>query len=57
MAGLARSGRRVVRIKDGNVADADSELEFCRASGIKIEVVPCVSVPFTPVPDAVQRIA
>ena len=43
MVGLARSGRRVVRLKGGDpmiFGRAGEEIEACRKAGIAIEVVP-----------------
>jgi uroporphyrin-III C-methyltransferase/precorrin-2 dehydrogenase/sirohydrochlorin ferrochelatase len=46
MVGLARSGRRVVRLKGGDpmiFGRAGEEIEACRKAGIAIEVVPGVT--------------
>jgi uroporphyrin-III C-methyltransferase/precorrin-2 dehydrogenase/sirohydrochlorin ferrochelatase len=46
MVGLARSGRRVVRLKGGDpmiFGRAGEEIDACRAAGIAIEVVPGVT--------------
>ena len=57
MAGLAKSGRRVVRLKGGDLVGAEIELEACRKAGISVEVVPGVTDPAARVPDRVQRVA
>jgi uroporphyrin-III C-methyltransferase/precorrin-2 dehydrogenase/sirohydrochlorin ferrochelatase len=46
MVGLAREGKRVVRLKGGDpliFARASEELEACRAAGIAVEVIPGIS--------------
>jgi len=46
MVGLAKSGKRVVRLKGGDpliFGRAAEEIEACRAAGIAVEVVPGVS--------------
>lgn len=46
MISLARSGRRVVRLKGGDpmiFGRADEELSACRAAGIAVEVVPGIT--------------
>ena len=57
MAGLAKSGRRVVRLKGSGQVGAEMELEACRKAGISVEVVPGVTDPAARVPDRVQRVA
>ena len=57
IAGLAKSGRRVVRLKGGDASSAEKELEACRKAGIPVEMVPGVTDPAARVPDAVQRVA
>ena len=57
MVGLAKSGRRVVRLKGGDASRAEKEIEACRKAGISVEVVPGVTDPAARVPDAVQRVA
>jgi uroporphyrin-III C-methyltransferase/precorrin-2 dehydrogenase/sirohydrochlorin ferrochelatase len=53
---FARAGRRVVRLMRGDPAtagaDAQDEIEACRAAGITIEVVPGVRAGLTPAPAA-----
>jgi uroporphyrin-III C-methyltransferase/precorrin-2 dehydrogenase/sirohydrochlorin ferrochelatase len=46
MVGLARQGRRVVRLKGGDpliFARADEEIASCKAAGIPVEIVPGIS--------------
>ena len=46
MIGLARSGRRVVRLKSGDpmiFGRAGEEIEACRAAGIAVDVVPGIT--------------
>ena len=46
MLGLAKSGRRVVRLKGGDpmiFGRAGEEIEACRAAGISIEIVPGIT--------------
>jgi uroporphyrin-III C-methyltransferase/precorrin-2 dehydrogenase/sirohydrochlorin ferrochelatase len=57
MVGLAKSGRRVVRLRSGDATVADQELEPCRNTGVAIEVVPGVTDRAARVPDTVQRVA
>jgi uroporphyrin-III C-methyltransferase/precorrin-2 dehydrogenase/sirohydrochlorin ferrochelatase len=57
MVGLAKAGRRVVRLKGGDIANADEEISACRKAGIAVGVVPGVAAPSTRVPDSVQRVA
>jgi uroporphyrin-III C-methyltransferase / precorrin-2 dehydrogenase / sirohydrochlorin ferrochelatase len=57
MVGLAKAGRRVVRLAGGDSMSADKELEACRKAGIAVDLVPGVAGPTARVPDAVQRVA
>ncbi|MBX9825631.1 MAG: uroporphyrinogen-III C-methyltransferase [Xanthobacteraceae bacterium] len=60
MAGLAKSGRRVVRLKGGDPAaaiDADAEATACRQAGIVLDVVPGVSAHSVRAAEPVQRVA
>jgi uroporphyrin-III C-methyltransferase/precorrin-2 dehydrogenase/sirohydrochlorin ferrochelatase len=57
MAGLAKSGRRVVRLKGGDAMSAEKELEACRNAGVAIEIVHGVTDPAARIPDTVQRVA
>ena len=50
MAGLAKSGRRVVRLKGGDASSAETEIEACRKAGISVDVVPGVTDPSSPCP-------
>jgi uroporphyrin-III C-methyltransferase/precorrin-2 dehydrogenase/sirohydrochlorin ferrochelatase len=46
MVGLARQGRRVVRLKGGDpliFARVDEEIASCKAAGIPVEIVPGIS--------------
>jgi uroporphyrin-III C-methyltransferase/precorrin-2 dehydrogenase/sirohydrochlorin ferrochelatase len=46
MVGLAKSGRRVVRLKGGDpmiFGRAGEEIEACRAAGISIDIVPGIT--------------
>jgi uroporphyrin-III C-methyltransferase/precorrin-2 dehydrogenase/sirohydrochlorin ferrochelatase len=46
MVGLAKSGKRVVRLKGGDpmmFARAGEEIEACRAAGLRVEIVPGIS--------------
>jgi uroporphyrin-III C-methyltransferase/precorrin-2 dehydrogenase/sirohydrochlorin ferrochelatase len=59
MVGLAKAGRRVVRLKGGDVVSGgqiDEEIGACRKAGIAVEMVPGVARS-ADVPDAVQRVA
>jgi uroporphyrin-III C-methyltransferase/precorrin-2 dehydrogenase/sirohydrochlorin ferrochelatase len=59
MVGLAKAGRRVVRLKGGDVISGervDEEIGACRKAGIAVEMVPGVARS-ADVPDAVQRVA
>ena len=42
IVGLAKTGRRVVRLKGGNPA-ADDEIAACRNAGIAVEAVPAIA--------------
>jgi uroporphyrin-III C-methyltransferase/precorrin-2 dehydrogenase/sirohydrochlorin ferrochelatase len=57
MVGLAKAGRRVVRLAGGDSMSADKELEACRKAGIAVGLVPGAAGPTARVPDAVQRVA
>ena len=60
MVGLAKAGRRVVRLKGGdteNAACTDEEIGACRKAGIAVEIVRGVTALSAGVPDAVQRVA
>ena len=59
MVGLAKAGRRVVRLKGGDIENAectDEEIGTCRKVGIPVEIVRGVARS-ADVPDAVQRVA
>ncbi len=52
IVGLAKAGRRVVRLKGGNPA-IDEEIVACRKAGIAVEAIPGIATPqraVTPVP-------
>jgi len=52
IVGLAKAGRRVVRLKGGNPA-IDEEIAACRKAGIAVEAIPGIATPqraITPVP-------
>ncbi|MBX9844226.1 MAG: hypothetical protein K2Z80_20695 [Xanthobacteraceae bacterium] len=57
MAGLAKSGRRVIRLRDNASAADDAEMTACNKACIPVEIVPGVTALSTRVPDAVQRVA
>jgi uroporphyrin-III C-methyltransferase/precorrin-2 dehydrogenase/sirohydrochlorin ferrochelatase len=52
IVGLAKAGRRVVRLKGGNPA-VDEEIAACRKAGIAVEAIPGIATAqraVTPVP-------